>query len=188
MDVELFTVEEVEPGDVAVSPEVAAEAAALVERLGLTGQEKFTQQADDGTIQRVPFPALTQPMERAVTALAPSVYDLKAYTRDAIPLRILKAVDAHADLFNHWLVYSDDHDADPFLIGIIGERYGGQKYLVGRWGEHLFPFEQLATRAHDRLVRMWKARAARAKAALAAFEPESAVVAHLAGEYVPLPF
>ena len=172
MKVETFECEETR----AEHPEVAAEAVALIESLGLKGQASLVKAATDGKAgTRSPYREATAEEVGVYKALCPQVYALRDYARSSIPLRVLQ-VCAHADsldLFDKIEVWDREsvQVKDPVAVGVKGNEWDSQNYhvyLLARWGEELEEFPALRRKAievkRERLVQEARGAAASATA------------------------
>lgn len=143
MQVETFEVQEVTE---AGKEESSAEAIALCEKLGLTGQlERGATQTGD----RSPYRKMTEAEARIYGALCPTRTPLEKYGDEPIPLRVLQ-VAAHAkELFSEleiWHPYNADVK-DPVLVGLKGNSWNKERFILARWGAVLESLETLAIQA-----------------------------------------
>lgn len=113
------------------------------------------QLAKTGKVERVgaPYMKMDPRTERLFEILCPVSTTIEEYTASTIPLDVLKEVKRCKD--NQWfpmiMVWYDDKSPDPIVIGYEKDQYQGHKYMIARWGDEILPFEQLFTKAIDRL-------------------------------------
>lgn len=157
MQVETFEVYEVDASGKVAEVENAAEVKALIEKLGLEGQQQFVEPRQGGTAQVIPYRKITKEENFVYSVLCPSKVALSRFGESVIPLRVLQ-VAAHAKecgLFKELEVWHVDSAAikDPVLIGKAGQ-WSNEIYLLARWGEVLEPMSVLAPKA----VMLWRER------------------------------
>lgn len=155
MNVETFEVEEIqgELGNMAAD----SEAAEIISKLGLNGQAGYLNQE---SCTRFPYRLMT-PAEHTVYSLVFPVREkLEAYSAGIIPLRVLQvaawvrenpAQDMKAGIY---VWHTGVAKEDPVLVGHTAN-YGGQFYLLARWGDALPSWEELTAKAK----RIWIAKA-----------------------------
>ncbi len=138
-----------------------SEAIALIESLGLTGQQKLV---NGPALTRLPYRAMEAREAVVYRALCDAVSKVEDYSGEAIPLRVLQVV-AHAretglvDRLEVWYpkVYRID---DPVLVGVRKVLLYPDKpeyasltsdvyHILARWGKTLLPLEQLEAMAVD---------------------------------------
>lgn len=146
MQVETF----VQSEDVTISD--AEEATALIEELGLTGQQQVIHPSGE----RLPFAEMSIEEQAVYTTCFPQHLEVEAYNRCAIPVRVLECFRDHRKHFTHVEVWypTSARDVDPLLVGVREhpERsWDKTYYLMARWGTALVDFEELATTA----TQMW---------------------------------
>lgn len=155
MQVETFECEETatEPVD------ASAEAIALIEQLGLTGQQKLLTKSSE-TTSRCPYRKMTKDEAFVYGMLCPQKTLLAEYGDEPMPLRVLQ-VAAHAkdlDFFEDLHVWHRESAdiKDPVLVGSKKEpgKYGSTTclYILARWGEVLDEWPALSKAALAR----WK--------------------------------
>lgn len=153
MKVETYEVEETttEIGTLAAD----GEAMELIDKLNLVGQLSLT---NTETVTRFPYRKMTA-LEFLVYKLhCPIETPLERYASSIIPVRVLQ-VAAHAhghvgSLLHHLEVWHpEDAKLDPVLVGRTST-YGGEYYLLARWGEVWKDFKTLASEAKQ----IWIAR------------------------------
>jgi hypothetical protein len=130
--------------------ECEAEALELIEQLGLEGQQKLLsrKEGSDETV-RCPYRKMTSEEGFIYGRLLTKHVKLHEYAEGPIPVRVLQ-VAAHArDMFDHLYVWSTENAdiKDPILIGIKGEAYNGERFLLARWGDELETLANLAVLA-----------------------------------------
>lgn len=145
MQVETFEIEEQVGG---TSPEVEAEAKALIEKLGLEGQQSLINPGGQG--ERFQYPKMTKVQAVVYRAVFPETSKLKDYSHGIIPVRVLQ-VAAHAREFcDHLEVWhSRVPHPDPLLVGRKGSEYAGVLYMLARWGEALVDFSEMVKQAKE---------------------------------------
>lgn len=137
---------------------VSEEALALIETLGLTGQqalvEKHTLPSGDTAETRFPYRRITVEERNVFKAVFPSVTELTQYELGPLPLRVLQVASHAKDCFEHLEVWhAKSQREDPVLVGMRKEGQYNQPtfYLLARWGDALVPFEELRAMAKKRL-------------------------------------
>lgn len=137
--------------------EACEEALALVEKLGLTGQQTLKAKLESGFDVRCPYREMTKDEAWVYRVLCPEESKLTEYSRTPIPLRVLQ-VAAHAQslgIFRELLVWDRAKAAvkDPVLVGVRqnkpGESWNTSHFILARWGEELEAFVVLAKRAFE---------------------------------------
>lgn len=169
-----------EHGGVIVDEETSIEALALIETLGLTGQQGLVKtKAVEGTVEttetRNPYRLVTVEEARVFMALFPQVVKVKDYRGGAIPLRVLQVIAHAKPLFKELYVMSpkDARDPDPILIGMNpNPQWSWTKdcYILARWGDVLVPFEELKEKARKRIENTARMALMEAKQTVAMFE------------------
>lgn len=166
MQVETYLIEDASSEASAMANDAAA--LELIERLGLSGQQKI---ANTETITRNPF----RVMEAREMAVYKAICDkddlLEKYAADAIPLRVLEVAAKAKDcgMFQQLRVWypSEARIDDPVLVGVV-KKYpypdhpekwmrditSDVFYILARWGKTLLPFEKMEEQA----IRMCRAR------------------------------
>lgn len=140
MQVETYECEETATETV----EMTDEARAIIEKLGLSGQEQLSasKPEDDGTTPRCPYRKITGEEDFVYRTICPTAVKLETYSESPIPLRVLQ-VAAHAVKFFTYLEVW--HAAgvtvkDPVLIGCkqIGDHsWNVERYILARWADAL---------------------------------------------------
>lgn len=172
-----------------INEEVSEEALTLIESLGLEGQKELIQERSVGSetvVTRNPYRQMTAEEAAIFGAILPRHVGLSTYSDGPIPLRVLQ-VAAHArELFDTIEVWcpAEPQQPDPLLIGLKGENWRAQRFLLARWGEVLEPIEVLRDRARDILGARMRLEIAKAKNAIATMEAslEERLNAYLRGE------
>lgn len=176
--------------------EVEAQAMQLIEEMGLDGQRKLIQPAEeeDGVGTRIPYPKMKKEEMAVYQIICDVRTNVADYAGAIIPLRVLQ-VAAHAKpLFEEVEVwYPGEHDPDPILVGTRtppGQSYGQECFLLARWGDELAPFEDLKKRAARLLEEEWKAQIETKLAEIKSFSTsiKSQVARKLSGDYHHTPF
>ena len=140
-----------------------------------------------------PYRKMTTEEERVYGAILTRHTRLDEYDDSVIPLRVMQ-VAAHvrescSDKLPILEVWHPRTGSDPLLIGKTKD-WGGDNYILARWGEVLEPFAVLRERVYKMLVEKAKAEGQRLVVELqnAIAAPESRVLKYLDGEvtsYVP---
>jgi hypothetical protein len=141
--VETFEVLEAEE----CTPELDAEAIALAEKLGLSGQAKLRSTGESP--RRSPYRQMTNRERFTYGLLCPTRTKVEAYDNEPIPLRVLQVL-AHAKDLGIYAGFFVMHEAvvkDPVLVAHVGSEYSGEYYILARWGAELETFEVLVGRA-----------------------------------------
>lgn len=136
--------------------EATEEAIALIEEMGLTGQQSLLSQgATDKPVSRCPYREIRQDERFVYKTLCPKATEIKRYDAAPIPLRVLQ-IAAHAKslgLFKRIIVWSQEEfeEKDPVLVACTDEYdfSGNKTYILARWGEELETFATLVKRACD---------------------------------------
>lgn len=167
MQVETFEVAETTSAGV----ECDAESIALINSLGLGGQQKRLQPSDSGAVALNPYRRMTREEEGVYKILMPVECLLADYEDGPIPLRVLQ-VAAHAkEHFKRlvvWCPRTGPKD-DPLLIGCQGDfMWDAKRHILARWGDCLLPFEKLAEKATVVARQMLKGRLEEISAMVAA--------------------
>lgn len=151
-------VETFECQETAAEPiEAGEEAIALMESLGLSGQQALVSKTGkSGRDERMPYREITKDEEFAYRVICPSTSKLAEYSKSPIPLRVLQ-VASHAHtlgMFERLDVWhaAEFVEKDPVLVGVRrkpGSTYEWEKvtYILARWGEELETFSVLLKRA-----------------------------------------
>lgn len=128
------------------SVECEAEAIALIDSLGLTGQQKLVN--GDKT-ERFPYRLMTTEEAWVYGELLAKAVSLRDYSDGPIPLRVLRVASHAAPLFTKLVVWcpATPDMKDPVLVGIQGNDWDRKWFLLARWGEVLEPFADLMTKA-----------------------------------------
>lgn len=166
---------------------------AAIDQLGLKGQKALIERGNGGLI---PFPKMTAAEVRVWEEYCPDKKKLQDYSATLIPYEILtfatlidqrgyfkdQVAEGKEKAKKGWLeIWSESReDIDPLLVGCIGENdWNHDKYLLGRWGISLRPFEEIRRMAME----SWKSkRKAEAEAKLATLDHDANK--HFAGEWV----
>lgn len=142
------------------------EALALIEKLGLRGQQTLVSPAKT----RCPYRQMNAIEMRVYVTLFPDRQDVQDYGKGPIPLRVLQ-IAAHAkEHFGRVEVWSETTQAkDPVLVGVktrAGRMNGWESndmFILARWGEALQPFAALVEAAKARLAERFAGAAKKAK-------------------------
>lgn len=155
MQVETYEIQELTTNGEIENPE---DTKALVESLGLTGQQQFFN-GNSGSVAVFPYRKITANERLVYKTICSKECKLEDYSDAMIPLRVLQ-VAAHAKAFElessgvflgHLEVwYCPNGDVkDPVLVGVKNTKnsWGGTDsayYLLARWGEVLESFSDLS--------------------------------------------
>lgn len=168
--------------------EIEAEALALIEKLGLHGQQELTAGAeDDETVRtRVPYQTMTAEERAVYRIIFPAATSVESYKAGPIPLRVLQVVAHARTMFERLVIWHpQDKQPDPVLVGINGPEYGPHEiFLLARWGDALAPFDELRERARSVVTRRFTSKAKQVIAECQGFlsAPDASVEKALAGE------
>jgi hypothetical protein len=178
MQVETYEIEEVkgELGTMAAD----SEAIELCQKLGLTGQLSLT---DEKTETRFPYPKLSAVQSTVFHALFPQETKLEEFSSGIIPLRVLQvaAFCKEQPLLKRLVIWHpEDIRKDPILLGRTAE-YGGDYYLLARWGDALESFEKLQEKALPIIEAQMMEKAAGIRGELEVYERK---IKHLAKQAV----
>lgn len=153
MQVETFEQTEVAGGK--LEDENSPEALALIESLGLKGQQKMMKKNEEGDTIRSPYRLMTVREKRVYQTLFPKTVDVEDYRDSMVPLRVLQVI-AHAQklgIFGRIDVWCEnDKPRDPVLVGVMKEGHEEHHHILARWGDALESFEVLVKRAKDKLL------------------------------------
>lgn len=130
------------------------ETKSLIESLGLEGQKKFLNA--DKPDQLFPYRRMTAQEELVYDLILGEKTALSRYEEAVIPVRVLQ-VAAHVTQLGFCREIEVWHKPsvnikDPLLVGIRGEMWSPERYLLARWGEILLPFEELCVMAKEILI------------------------------------
>lgn len=156
--VETFHMEEVSVDQ--RSLEVEADSIALIERLGLSGQQSLirppTPQQAVSTSSRIPFRRMKADESIVYQTLCPHRFNIENYSVQPIPYRVLKLISDCQD--NGWFSALQIWDAeqaivrDPVLVGFTQSGYHQESpFILARWGEHLDEFPALLKQAAEKV-------------------------------------
>lgn len=130
--------------------ECEAEALALIEEMGLEGQQSRVKRTDTGETKRNPYRLMSIDEVFVYGEICPKRTVLTKYADGPVPLRVLQ-VAAHAkSLFERLEVWHPESAAekDPVLVGVNGYEWNPrERFILARWGEELLPFSELMTKA-----------------------------------------
>lgn len=167
--------------------EIEEAAKALIEELGLEGQQELLREPDDsGVSTRIPYQKMTATERAVYSTLYPQRDSPEKYSSGPIPLRVLQVVAHARTLFDHLEIWGPaEYDPDPVLVGINGSTYNPTDvFLLARWGDALAPFDELRERAHAEIERKFTAKAEEVIQECQAFlaSPRASVEKELRGE------
>lgn len=182
-----------------VNETVSVEALALIEALGLEGQQSLVQVAtvDDETVEtRVPYRQTTAEEKAIFATLFPIKTPIEKYRGDAIPLRVLQ-IAAHArdcELALYVLHPATDIRLnDPVLVGekkvpstAANGFSGTEQFLLARWGDAVESLDVLREKALPKVVESLRTQAklSARKFERVAQDAEELAVQFLSGERV----
>lgn len=134
-----------------------AEAIALIEQLGLEGQQRLLKKNEAGNTHRNVYPMMTSEQVFVFEQLFPQKTKVTDYAAGPIPVRVLQVVAHGREMFDRvevWHKRVNDPDLkDPLLVGVNKEysfETGYGRYLLARWGEALEPYPVLLELAAKR--------------------------------------
>ncbi len=158
MQIETYECEELKNSE-ATTLAVDAEAVALIEQLGLEGQQSLTNKE---TLTREPYREMTKLEHFVWRSVAPETTEVSKYRLSPMPLRILQVI-AYArslDIYTRVEVWHPKVvKTDPLLVGVPrGQEYTYCRHLIARWGNSLEPFEQALERAKGMFARQFTAK------------------------------
>jgi hypothetical protein len=157
MAVETYLIDEVE--SLVHSVEDLEEWNKLVEQCKLDGQKTLTKEDKSP----IPFPAMTDQMEKVYEILCPTKFEVDKFSRTTIPVRILSliALCQQEGYFDALEVWSDDKAPDPILVGVKKDPESSWRkiyYLIGRWGDELRSYPELVKIAKQKHMEKMRAR------------------------------
>jgi hypothetical protein len=126
-------------------PECDKEALAIIEKLGLKGQQTLIAPNQEGA--RCPYRKMTAEEFFVYSILCPQKTELTNYSDESIPLRVLQ-VAAHAVTLEKFTTLEVWHPEnadikDPVLVGIVGKYSDREHFILARWGATLDSLETL---------------------------------------------
>lgn len=148
MKVETYEVQEVT--ECMADEEQIATTKELIEKLGLSAQEKFYEREGDSTV--CPYRKMTKRESWVYGQLLTRQTELKQYADSPVPLRILQIASHAVELMPGKLMVWHPENADvkdPVLTLRVGSDYQYEQYILARWGDELENFEVLAQKAKD---------------------------------------
>jgi hypothetical protein len=192
MQVETYEIEEQVGEDGGTTPEIEDAAIALINELGLDGQQELIVQPTDdlGDDVRIPYPKLAVHEKRVYKVLYPKADSLQSYKEGIIPVRVLQVAAHGSKIFPHLYIWHSKVDPDPLLIGQLNTGYEPDVYLLARWGDALRPFKALAEQARVALLEQWMGKSKRKRLECERFEAaiDANVEDYLGGVYMSTPF
>lgn len=178
MQVETYEIEEIK-GEMGVMA-ADSESLELIQKLGLTGQMNF---ANGETVTRFPYPKMSPLQHKVFSLLFPEHDEISKYDGGIIPLRVLQVAayvkENPPAKFNKICVWHTGvAKEDPILVGHSAE-WGGEFYLLARWGDALDSFEKLCEKAK----KVWRIRAeALCKKEISEWQSDTAQIDAMANE------
>ena len=150
MQIETFELQEVTDQGV----EQSAEAVAICEKLGLSGQ---LERGKDASGTRFSYRKMTALEGRVYGVLCPRKTEIAKYSDEPIPLRVLQVAAHGREMFDTLEIWHPDNAdikdpvlvgiKDPVLVGIKGTSWSGERYILARWGEVLDSLDVLKSMA-----------------------------------------
>lgn len=141
------------------------EAIALIEKLGLQGQEKMIAKKEGGIGVRNPYREMSKEELAVYEALYPEHSRIEQYDKGFIPVRVLQ-VAAHAKELDHFSrieVWGErTAPKDPLLVGVVfnnGSEYDRRHYILARWGTALEAFQTLRSQAKEAIMKRLRQKA-----------------------------
>jgi hypothetical protein len=155
MKVETYEVEEVtgELGQMAAD----SESLELIEKLGLEGQRSLANQE---TATRFLYRKMSKAELKAFKLLFPVRVKLSEFKEGIVPLRVLQVAafakeTAPAEMkAGLYVWHCGSAKEDPLLVGHTAE-YGGEFYLLARWGDALETWDEMVAKAK----KLWTVKA-----------------------------
>jgi hypothetical protein len=143
--------------DINLEVESDPEAVAIIEEMGLTGQQDLV----NDTGGRQPYNRLTADQLIICATLFPSRARLSDYKEGPIPYRVLKEAQVAKKHFKFLYVFYDTpaEIKDPVLVGAHSEIYSwsdnptrdyAEAHLIARWGDALESWGDLMAKATKR--------------------------------------
>jgi len=110
-----------ELADIAFDVEALDEWKETAKELGMEGQLGLST----GDNSPIPYPFMNDGMERVYETLCPNKTPYKEYKNTAIPLEVLKqiAFSVKEKHFHRIVIWSDDKEPDPIVVGITAQWY-----------------------------------------------------------------
>jgi len=114
-----------ELSDIAFDVESLDEWKKTAKELGMEGQLGLST----GDNSPIPYPYMNEGMERVYETLCPNKTDFQDYKNTAIPLEVLKqiAFSVKEKHFNRIMIWADDKQPDPIVVGITSQYYNNSK-------------------------------------------------------------
>ncbi len=134
------------------SAECGDESIAIIEELDLQGQRELITPEGEVSLWR-----LMTLEERAVyDLLCPEKTALDEYRDGPIPLRVLLIAKAAVGDFKKLYVLHPESSRvkDPVLVGVKGNDWSSEYYILARWGAELGSFTEMAEQA----LKLWTAK------------------------------
>ena len=149
LQVETYEIEDATHGEASQMAH-DAEAAELIEKLGLSGQKSLQ---NPETLTRCPYPVAEEDALLVFKALNPETCRPEDYSLDCIPVRVMQVL-AHARELNFFTSFAiwypkSARIEDPVLVGLRNWKRPGHSwettdiYILARWGKMLLPFAEL---------------------------------------------
>lgn len=118
----------------------------LTTELGLERQKRFSNKE---TLSMCDYPRMTENEATVYTAMLDHHQDIKEYSKDAIPVRVLLEYKRAKDtgFFREFEIWSpsSEKEKDPLLIGIHqrGENtWNTERFMICRWGVNMPTYEE----------------------------------------------
>jgi hypothetical protein len=186
--------------------EISQESSALVESLGLTGQQTYYSPDPDPSVNtRILFPykRMTPEEIKVYSHMYPQQESIVDYDSGPIPLRVLKLIEENRVHFpssarnneTGWMeIWGPQvEDPDPILVALIKDpenTWTTHHYLLARWGESLRPFSDIRADVFQRIKEKWEAKAQEVIVECDAFlqNPSAKINQYLSGENIYTPY
>lgn len=120
-----------ELSDVTFDVEALDEWKKTAAELGMKGQLGLTT----GDSSPIPYPFMNECMERVYETLCPNKTEFKEYKNTTIPLEVLKqiAFSIKEEHFSKILIWADDKEPDPLVIGYTSKWYNDARDEKGAY-------------------------------------------------------
>ena len=151
--------------------EMAEEAMALIQQMGLEGQQQLiAPPTQDEVARRIPYREMAAEEKWVFETVCPYSRKLREYSRSPIPLRVLQVASHAASLgvFAEILVWAAEpqKEPDPVLVACIGDHYSSdlRYFILARWGEALDEWPAMLRKATELFCAKVKAKFAEIRA------------------------
>lgn len=182
MQIESYLIEEAEA--LIADPEELDEYKRLVKELGLEGQQALMGEGETPC----PFQPMSITTKRTLETIFPEKCDVKEFRGETIPIRVLSLIylAQQENYFDHIKVWYARNYDDPVVVGIKGEEWGGDHFLISRWGKALKPMERLTEMAIEKKANEYRNEARGRLARMQAIidDPKSMARVYMDGGHV----